>query len=394
MKKNMWQFENVEQYLETAMEKIKKTAVRMDGMLPGYYHDDRGEWRAFSPGGWTDSFFPGMLYLSYLKSKAPFFLESARSYDQAFTDLLENNKGKLDHDLGFLYTLKDVFDYQISGSEAARTRALCAAEELVRRYNPVAKIIPAWNFHPMQPEVDYRGRIIADTMLNLPLLCWAYTQTQDERYYEAAFQHGQTAQSYLVREDGSSFHVYDFEPETGKPLRGGTMQGYADDSCWSRGQAWVLYGFALLYKNTGHKPFLQTAMKAAAYFIEHTPAYGVPLWDFAVSGLNYAPWDSSAGAVTVCGLLEICRHLPEKEERNYYYQNAIRMMYGLTELCATLDTCNMEPLLLHGCGAPAYRKGAEQILATDNPDIPTIFGDYYYMEALMRLADESVPLPW
>lgn len=391
MTADMWQFD-AGSYIDVSLEKIHKTAERMKGFLPGYYHNDNGQWRNRKPGGWTDGFFPAMLYYGYCKTKDEVFLSAARAYDDAFTTLIHCDN--LDHDVGFLYSLKDVFDYRLTGSRFHKERALHAADILLARYNENAGIIPAWDFHPMYPDVDYRGRIIADTMLNLPLLCWASDETKNEAYRNAAVAHGRSAQKNLVRPDGSSFHVFDFNPQTGEPVGGKTMQGYSDDSCWARGQSWIIYGFALLYKNTGIESFLQTAMHAAQYFVEHMPAYGVPLWDFAVSGFDYAPWDSSAGAITVCGLLEICKHVKNRELRNYYYQNAVRIMHGLTDLCSTMRSYHMEPLLLHGNGSPAYKKGTEQVLAVKNPDVPMIFGDYYYLEALMRFENEAVILPW
>ncbi len=379
--------------LKTASSKAERIALRADGKIPFCGFNEKGEYNLCEEGGWTDSFFSGMLYIAAAAGCGDNFIEMARRYDEAFNIKLEK-LSKLGHDLGFLFSIKDVFDYRLTGSEFHRKRALTAAEELLKRYRQSAKILPAWDFHPFDLTVDYRGRIICDTMMNMPLLMWAYEETKDESYKEAAVNHSKTAARHLIREDGSSYHVYDFDPETGEAKGGKTMQGYSDDSCWSRGQSWLVYGFAIMYSYTKDKEFLEAAEKTAGYFAEHISAYGLPLWDFAVSELGFRPWDASAGAVAVCGMLEIAKYEEDLEKREYFKNTADRIITSLTNLCATLNTPELEPVLLHVPGSPVYKKGSENKLEFSNGDTAIIYGDYFYMEALLRYSLPETVLPW
>lgn len=334
------------------------------------------------------------MYISASAGLGNDFIKMARRYDEPFDIIAGEKISQLGHDLGFVFSLKDVYDYRLTGSEFHKQRALVAAAELLKRYRPGSEIIPAWDSHPFDATVDYRGRIICDTMMNMPLLMWAYEQTGDERYKEAAIKHSKKAARHLIREDGSSYHVYDFDPETGEAKGGKTMQGYSDDSCWSRGQSWLVYGYALMYRYTKDEEFLEAAEKTAGYFAENISVYGLPLWDFAISELGFRPWDASAGAVAVCGMLEIARLEECSEKREYFKHTADRIMESLTNLCATLHTPELEPVLLHVSGAPVYKKGSEHILEFSNGDTAIIYGDYFYMEALLRYACPEAVLPW
>lgn len=385
---------DVKECLEVAFSKSKRIAERACGKFPFCGFDEKGEYRLFDEGGWTDSFFPGMLYIAAIAGGGEEYIKLARKYDAAFDVKAGEKLAIQDHDLGFLFTLKDVYDYRITGSEFHKKRALVAADALLKRYRPGAKILPAWEWHPFEPDIDYHGRIICDTMMNMPLLMWAYEETKDERYKEAAVNHSKSAARHLIRDDGSSYHVYDFDPETGEAKGGKTMQGYSDDSCWSRGHSWLVYGFALMYSYTKDEEFLNAAETTAKYFYDHLSAYGMPVWDFAVSELEFRPWDASAGAVAACGMLEIAKSVEDEDKKEYYKNAAIRIMNALTSFCATIDTPELEPLLLHVCGAPIYKKGKELELCFANADTAIIYGDYFYTEALARLANPDVILGW
>ncbi len=384
-----------EKYLPLMLDKVKRTAKTADGKFPGSGFKETGEYKAFPEGGWTDGFFPGMLYLSYEATGDKSFLNEARRYDESYDVKIKEKLYMMDHDIGFLFSLKDVFDYRLTESKYHKFRALKAAEKHLSRYSKKLKILPAWDVpHPFDPTADYGGRIICDTMMNMPLLMWAYTQTKNKEYEAAAVNHSLNAAKYLIREDGSSFHVFDFNTETGEPVRGKTLQGYSDDSCWARGQSWLIYGFALMYRYTKKEEFLKAAEKTADYFTAHLSAYKLPVWDFAVSGLEYRPWDASAGAIAVCGMLETARHEKDGGKAAFYRKSAEEIMMALTNFCSTYHTPELEPLIIHTCGAPVNRKGKENILVWQNPDSAIIFGDYFYLEALIRFKNPEAILGW
>jgi unsaturated chondroitin disaccharide hydrolase len=185
---------------------------------------------------WLAGFWPGILWLSDAASDESMFRETAVSLLPTFKTRLEKQI-HINHDQGFLYSLSARAQWQITKDEAAARLALAAADELLKRYREPGQYIQAWG--PVG-DAGKGGQIIADTMMNLPLLFWASQQTGDPRYHEAAFQHAQRSRQFLIREDGSSFHTYFFNQKTGAPIAGRTHQGYSDDSCWARGQAWLI----------------------------------------------------------------------------------------------------------------------------------------------------------
>lgn len=381
--------------LRTASQKAKKIAKRANGLVPFCGFNTRGEYNLVEESGWTDGFFPGMLYIAASFGEGKEFIALARKYDGLFDSKLNEKLANQDHDLGFLYSIKDVYDYRLTGSEFYKERALKAATELLKRYNDKAKIIHAWNEpHPLSPDSDYREKIICDTMMNMPLLMWAYKETGEERFKTAAVNHSKTAARTLIREDGSAFHTFDIDYETGEEKGGQTIQGYSDDSCWARGLAWLIYGFAMMHSRTGDEEFKKAAKKTARYFYENLPAEKVPLWDFAVADNMFRPYDASAGAVAVCGMLEIAEYEKDSDEKRYFEKAAENIIDALTRLCSTLAIPDIEPVLLHTAGSPVYKKGSDLSLPYPSADTAIIYGDYFYMEALLRYAKPDAVLPW
>lgn len=381
--------------LKISAKKAKKTAVRAGGKVPFCGYNVKGEYLLYEEAGWTDSFFPGMLYIAASSGEGEEFINLARRYDGLFDSKLNEKLANQDHDLGFLYSIKDVYDYRLTGSGFHKERALRAAEELLKRYNDKAKIIHAWNApHPLAPESDYREKIICDTMMNMPLMMWAYKETKEEKYKTAAVNHSKTAARTLIREDGSAFHTFDIDHETGEPKKGQTIQGYSDDSCWARGLSWLIYGFAMMYARTGDEEFSKAAKKTARYFYENLPAEKVPLWDFAVADNMFRPYDASAGAIAVCGMLEIERYEKDEEEKEYFKAAAEAIINALTNLCSTHTIPEIEPVLIHTAGSPVYKKGSDFTLPYPSADTAIIYGDYFYMEALLRYAYPHAILPW
>jgi unsaturated chondroitin disaccharide hydrolase len=216
-------------------------------------------------------------------------------------------------------------------------------------------------------------KIIIDTMLNLPLLYWATSQTGDLKYARVALDHAITASQYLIRDDASSFHTYLMDPNTGKAVEGKTHQGRFDESTWARGQSWAVYGFALSYAYTREPYFLDVARKTAHYFINNLPEDFVPYWDFSFNDREPDIRDTSAGAIFVCGLLEMAKHLDDAE-REFYLKVAYKTMESLINNYSTENTPESNGLLLHGMYH--HDHGADEC---------TIWGDYFYFEALVRL---------
>ncbi len=316
---------------------------------------------------WTSAFFPGMMCLAYDRTRDENFLKYTGCYLDSFENRL-NKRIHISHDLGFLYTLTGVALYKLTGNGRAREMALKAAEMLAERYNEKGRYIQAWGeFNVGTPYV----KIIVDTMLNLPLLFWAGETTGDKRYTEIAAAHAHTCADYLVREDFTSFHTYLMDPITGRAVEGRTHQGFHDDSTWARGQAWIVTGFALAYRYTKEPRFLEVSKKAAEVFIQNLPADNVPYWDFSFNDRVPDLRDSSAGAIFACGMLELADQT-NGEEAERFRAAARTVVRGLYDRYFLHDPDRAGVL-------------TEGIYHRVHGPTCTIWGDYFFYEALIRL---------
>lgn len=343
-----------------------------------------GKYNFAEDGNWVGGFWTGLNYLCYEMSGKPGYLDAARKSRHRFTKRLYENIDSLDHDIGFLYILSSVADYKITGCKEARKIALNAAEVLAKRFNEKGKFIQAWNvWNPDNPfSQENRGRIIIDCMYNMPLLFWASEETGNRNYYEIADAHTDTCGKYIVRPDYTTYHTYVFNPDTGEPKYGRTHQGFAHESCWSRGQSWAVGGFAYAYGYTGNKRYLEIAKNCAHVFIDSLEEDHVPMWDFSLPNKAGEPRDTSAGAIAAEGMLEISRHVP-KGEKEYYIDQAAKIIHSLYNNYSTRTVSEEQGLLLQGCGN-----------RPKNPNTCSlIYGDYYFAEAVGRLMG-NVKIYW
>ena len=218
-------------------------------------------------------------------------------------------------------------------------------------------------------------------MMNISLLFWAGKETGNSRFTEIAVSHADTVLKYIVRDDFSTFHQFNFNPITGEPKGGCTGQGYSDNSCWSRGQSWAVYGFSQTFLNTGDKKYLETAKRCAYYFIDHLCGCGLPLWDFSCTDKPFRPFDSSAASIALSGLLNIDYCINDSR-----IKNGIKTLYNaIIKYCSALDIPSWQPILLHACVGPAYQKDNDKLLLNPNVDCPIIYADYYFTEALLKM---------
>ncbi|MGM0124579.1 glucuronyl hydrolase [Enterococcus sp. AZ194] len=324
---------------------------------------------------WTASFWIGMLFLAKDLTEEETFNQTIDKQMRSFTHRLENKIELETHDIGFLYTLSAVADYQVNKREASKELAIQAADLLMKRYDEKTGIIQAWGD---LDDPSQRGRMIIDCLMNLPLLYFASNMTGDESYRKAAYAHAKQTQKYIVRDNFTTFHTYYFDTATGEPIEGRTQQGFSDDSCWARGQAWGIYGFTLSYNHTGDYTFLETAKQVADYFISQLPEDKVPYWDLIFGDGSGEERDSSAASIAACGLLELSKQLPLSDPKhNEYEAVAIEMLQALSTKYTSAQTPKSNGLLLEGVYDKKTDKGVNECM---------IWGDYYYLEALTRLA--------
>lgn len=356
--------------LTQAFDTIRHTIPKMGTDRPAIGRSDLTYERCHDK-HWVDGFWSGQLWLAYAETQDPVFFEAARAQRPYFIARLDRPETH-DHDLGFLYTLTLVADHVLTGDEEACRGALRAADALAGRYNPRGRFIPAWNW---QSNGDpNRGRIIIDCMENLNLLFWAAAQTGQTCYRDIAVAHAHTTIDTIVRADASTYHSFVCDPDTGEPLYGQTVQGFADDSCWSRGQAWGIHGFAMAYRYAGNERFRVTAIRLADYALARLPDDGVPYWDFLLTDDAPCYRDSSAGAIMAAGLFLLADVLDDEAKAAHYRASARAILDGLIAGYTTFDHPQAEGLLTQGASHVAHGY-------CDNM-LP--YGDYFFIEALLR----------
>lgn len=363
---------NEKEALEKVLAKLERTSARIkDGVayrtIDGVYNDltEEIDW-------WTNGFWPGILWLAYRKTGNKAYAEYAEGVENKLDKALEKFYC-LHHDVGFMWHLSSVANYKLTGNKLSAKRGYMAASVLASRFNVKGSFIRAWNSENWNSDASV-GWAIIDCMMNLSILYWASEHINDPRFSHIAQTHAETVMKYFIYEDGSSKHICEFNAETGEYVKNHGGQGYSENSAWSRGNAWALYGFALSAKYTGRQDFTNTAKKVANFFIAHLPEDNVPFADFkAPKELNIHK-DSSAAAIAASGLLLLSR-LVEENEREFYFNAGKKIVKSLYENYTNWE--GDEALINKGCTAfhdKGY--GAETSL---------IYGDYFFLEALLQL---------
>ncbi|MFE5321579.1 glycoside hydrolase family 88 protein [Paenibacillus sp. NPDC056579] len=396
---------NEQNLINSLSERIKNNCSKYAGCIPNAVANREGCYECQTGGHWTDGFWPGLLLLANVCKKEDFYMQEFEKYvpfleERVANDPVVNARNGylgLDHDVGFIFHLTAVFHFRLTGSSVSGKIGLRAADALAARFQERGAFIRAWNdWEHDTPEFRElkKGKAIIDSLMNLPLLYWASRHTGEARYAEFASRHANTLMRNIVRKDGSTYHTFQFDPATGDPKGGKTAQGYADDSCWSRGQAWALYGFALDYRHSSDEKMLATALRCAEYWKRSLLPDGDAPWDFAAPRTERLPIDTSAMAIAACGLLELFNWLPERSD---LLQLARATVSRLIDAHLAPDSLEPNAFLLHGCVGPSYFKGSREEATGEygyGTDQPLIYGDYFFYEALLRLSNSSVELPW
>ncbi len=327
-----------------------------------------GKVDATNRGLWGDGHWVGLLWLAYETTGNEKYLAWAKKW----TALIEYRKTDTwTHDLGFLLGLSHLKGYYIVGDPHYKDVALMAADYYTRRLNPHIGIV---QWHSTQDDEQDNFTSAVDAMMNIALMWWAFEQTGDKRFYNVGFSEAAGVQRYFLREDGSTAHLVKYDPKTGKFIEWLGGQGYAPNSCWSRGLAWAVYGFAHAYLRTGHGPFRTSAFNAANYFVSGLPEDLVPYWDFNHPDIPNTYRDSSAASTVASGLFESAQCADDESIQSKYEKQALAMLESLTNKYTTAGTPHAA-LLLHG---------AQHVPVKQRMDNCLICGDYYYLEGLLR----------
>lgn len=361
--------------LDHAVSQVKVLAgnVPKDGM-PRSFQGDTSV--SSNTAWWTSGFYPGsLLYLyEYSGDTALFNLAKAKL---AILEKEKYNKGT--HDLGFMLYCSFGNALRLTGDTTAyKEILLTGAESLISRYNPTVKAIRSWG--------GWTYPVIIDNMMNLEFLTQASKLSGDPKYYDIAVTHANTTIQNHYRPDYSSYHVIDYNPEDGSIVGRKTAQGAFDESAWARGQAWGLYGYVMMYRETGDKTYLDFAKNIAAFILEHPNMPGdlVPYWDFDAPNLpEDSPYvsqykknrDVSTASILASALLELSTHVIG-DERTNYLAKAEKMLQSLSSVPYKA------PIGTNGGFILQYSVGS--IPHNSEIDVPLTYADYYYIEALMR----------
>ncbi len=341
--------------------------------------DSNGQWIQTDPnlnGWWVGGHWVGLLWLAYAASKDDSLNTAARNWANR---LLPRRPELDDHDLGFLFELGFVLGHQFTGDEKLKEPALQAASTLSQRFNPRGQFIQAWGLPDSSFEL--RGRTIMDTMMNLDLLFWAGKETGDTHYAEIAAAHARTTLAYHLRPDGSTSHACDFNPDTGDFIKQDTHQGMSATSCWSRGQAWGVYGFADCYRATKDIVFVTASRRLVEYFWERLPEDLIPFWDFDSPLIPNDVRDSSAASVLASGLLNLASVETDPTLAILWRDRAVSILKSLWKNYTSKNS-NEVSILIRGTRSKPHNL----------MDHGLIYGDYYFVEGLMRLAKPELTI--
>lgn len=320
---------------------------------------------------WTAGFWPGILWYDYENTKSEEVLDAARHY----TDILEplTTLPAYDHDLGFQLFCSYGNGYRLTGDEKYKQIILNAADTLATLFNPRAGTILSW---PREVEPNnWPHNTIMDNMLNLEMLYWAAANGGNKELYDIATKHAETTMKYQFREDGSNYHVVVYDTIDGHFIKGITHQGYADETMWARGQAWAIYGYTMVYRETRDKKFLRFAEKVTDVYLKRLPEDYVPYWDFDAPNIPDEPKDASAAAITASALIELAQLEDTPAKAKEYRDAALKMLMSLSSPEYRSGETN-SAFLLRSVG---HKPNGSEVNASIN------YADYYYIEALTRL---------
>lgn len=338
-------------------------------MRTGGEHDD-----------WTSGFYTGILWLAYEITKNEKYKNMADYHLQLFKKRIEDKVALNHHDIGFLYTPSVVSNYRITKNEMAKDTIIKAAEHLITRYREKGEFIQAWG--SLDNPNEYR--FIIDCNLNVPLLFYASEISGDEKYKLIATKHLNTAAKNIVRKDGSTFHTFYYNLD-GTPNKGKTAQGKSDDSTWARGQAWGVYGFALAYKYLKDEMFINLYKTVTEVFISKLPDDNMCYWDMDYKKEDNEPRDTSAAAIAICGILEMNKYIENDKDQKIFYNAAMTMLKELILKYNTSDISETTALLKEAVYSKPDNFGVNEAC---------IWGDYFYMEALVRMLKPDWEIYW
>nr|WP_288808438.1 alpha-L-fucosidase [uncultured Sphingobacterium sp.] len=337
---------------------------------------------------WTGGFWPGCLWYVFDYTGDDNWRNAALKWTNS---LRQNQFNTNHHDIGFVMNCSYGNAYRLTGDTTFKAILIQSAKSLLTRFNPKVGAIKSWDVFPSwDGKHTYEFPVIIDNMMNLELLFLASKLSGDPIYRNVAIRHAETTLKNQYRPDFSSYHVVNYDPDNGRVLSRETAQGFSDNSAWARGQAWGLYGFTVMYRETKDQKYLEAAVKMADFYGNHPrlPADKVPFWDFDVNQPGFVPrWDyrkadfqtiprdASAAAITASALLELVDYVQPQQQHTYLaLAETILQSLGSAKYSSKVGE-NGFFILKHSVGSIPHK---------GEIDVPLVYADYYYLEAMMR----------
>ncbi|MFI3265307.1 MAG: glycoside hydrolase family 88 protein [Rikenellaceae bacterium] len=342
-------------------------------MMPRNIAKGESTWtsRKSSEKEWTSGFWPGVLWYAVEVSNNAIIKAEAEKFSETLYPIAD--VPAYDHDLGFLMFCPFGQAYKLTEDPKYKDLILRTSDTLATLFNPVVGTILSW-----PREVEPHGwphNTIMDNMINLDMLFWAAKNGGEEHkyLYDVAVSHADVTMNNHFRDDYTSYHVAVYDTVSGNLIKGVTHQGYADHTMWARGQAWAIYGFTVVYRETQDPKYLDFVQKVTDVYLKDLPEDAVPYWDFSAPGIPNAPRDASSAAVVASALIELSQYVAPAKGKEYM-DYAVKMLTSLSNNYQ----CGDEKLAIldHSTG---HHPNNSEI------DIPIIYADYYYIEALLRL---------
>jgi unsaturated chondroitin disaccharide hydrolase len=369
--KGMQKSRTLEEGLALVRERVESSLLQAsrDDIFPHAAPSATGVWEGKREGMWTSGFWAGLLWQAAELSGRPADAETAKVWTLRLAPHLDHKT----HDIGFVFSISAVLGWEMGKVPACRDLALQAADELAGMFNPAAGVIPVGSQAEIAAGLD---DVTIDCMVNLPLLWWAWQATGEERFRQIAMSHADRTAGWHVKQDGRVIQSTHFDPHTGQATKQETHQGSGVEGCWSRGQAWGVYGFAAAYRATGEEHFMEIADRAATFYFCRAGSDLVPFYCFDDPAKPDIPRDSSAAAITCAGLWILAEHARHPILRQRSRERAEALLRALVANYLTPQGENdhrPRGMLLHGCYS--FRAGWD----TDNE---LVWGDYFLLEAL------------
>jgi len=335
--------------------------------------DQEGKLVTCGSSWWVSGFFPGVLW--YLYENTP--TDSLKDWAVNYTLRVEDQKYTTDdHDVGFMIFCSFGNAYRLTGDTLYRDVIHTASNSLITRFNPTIGCIRSWDYAPWSAKWQYP--VIIDNMMNLEMLEWASKAFDDTIYSHVAESHANITLKNHFRDDYSSYHVISYVTITGQVEKKNTAQGYSDDSAWARGQGWGLYGYTMMYRETGNQAYLKQAENIADFILHHPnlPEDKIPYWDFDAPDIPNAKRDASAGALICSALIELSGYVPEAKSKEYLAvaETQLRSLSSPAYRANLGENGNF--ILKHSVG---HMPNGSEV------DVPLTYADYYYVEALTRM---------